>query len=164
MAARGLLTIAAFALVLTSCAATGPRYRTRHVYSAPASAQGRTCVAVCRGNRQQCIANSRTRARECLQDRGDDRRKCYRRARIKYRNCLRNAPPGRSASARRVRATHRLYCRSALNSGRSQCNLRHTTARSSCRRGGNCNAKYRSCFRQCGGRIKTVRVCVRNCN
>lgn len=164
MVIRALLAVPALILLLTSCGTTGPQYRNQYVYAPPASAEGRTCVAVCRGNRQQCIGNSRSRSRQCAEDQDEAQKQCFRQAGANYRNCLRRTPPGTTASARRLQDTHRSYCRTSLNSDRTRCNSSRSLAPSTCRRGGNCNARYRSCYRQCGGRVTTRRVCVRNCN
>lgn len=158
MKIRSLAAYILIGMVLGACS-TKPQYTTRYTLTPPASAQGRTCVATCQGNKQLCAINVRGEKQQCRADKKSQAQDCKRRAGDSYRNCLNRTPPGTSASSRSLQRTHRSYCRTKRDTDRNNCGYRS----SSCRPSTDCDRDYRGCFKQCGGKVHARSVCYRNC-
>ena len=153
-----LLTFLLLGMAVTACS-TEPRYSTRYTSTPPASAQGRTCVATCQGNKQLCAINARGEQQQCQANNVQRKKDCFERANSTYRGCVRSIGSHTSTQHQRSR---RSGCSTTRDIARNNCGNRYSYSR--CRSNGNCDSGYRQCFKQCGGKVKATRVCYQNCD
>lgn len=152
-------------IFLGGCGLGSPQYMTEYTLTPPPTEQGRTCVAVCEGNKHSCLANAESRcqmhAQQAEEQAKSSREQCKERRQLSYQTCMSESHGDYSVISS--------DCRTNANIAYGNCmtfaNLDNNNTPEDCTDAGtsSCGSEYRSCYRQCGGHIQSKRVCYANC-
>ncbi len=133
-------------LFLVSC---GPIYDTRYHYHPPEDFEGRKCINSCVASRDRCKSFCQRDKNECL-------RRVEQKAQNDYDDYV-----ARCNRGQRERAS--LYRHECVFDKKKFSDFRHEgDCSANCESG--CGHNYNDCYTNCGGRLKTQRVCVAFCS
>ena len=127
-------------ILITLCACSvscGPAYRTFYTYVPPKTVVGKGCVSQCNVMKMQCGQLEDQKLANCTQRADTAHRECERAAQAEVLACKLGGN----------KSCVKPYC------ARQICVKDHAT----------CDAQYRVCFQNCGGKVTSETRCVARC-